>query len=88
MFRAEFRVFGLEVLTGLDVTGGWFHYHVLAPSLEWFASIDSALNAVLDLSHGLVTSSLSTGKLSDRVLRPLEAYSPLLRACSRTMLRF
>ena len=28
------------------------------------------------------TWALSTGKLSDRVLRPLEAYSPLLRHCS------
>lgn len=26
------------------LAGGWYHYHVLAPRLEWFASIDSALN--------------------------------------------
>ena len=40
------------VVALLLLVAGWFHYHVLAPSLEWFASIDSALNAVCTSTRG------------------------------------
>ena len=41
------------VVALLLLVAGWFHYHVLAPSLEWFASIDSALNHHLAGLFGL-----------------------------------
>jgi photosystem I P700 chlorophyll a apoprotein A1 len=48
-----FMAFGALTMSIIMLFAGWFHFHVKAPKIEWFQSVDSMLNHHLAILLGL-----------------------------------